>query len=332
METTAIDKIQADTLAALRTLFEPGQSVALLDFPDHFNAGDHLIWLGQLKYLKQLGLQINYTADPLRYDAELLRDLVPDGPILLTGGGNLGDRWTVDQDFRERVIQDFPDRQIIQLPQSVDFSEESPRLATAKSVFGAHPNLTILIRDTVSLRKARDWFPTCRVMFCPDLAFGVGVLEPAGEAAVDVLYLKRADSESIPENGYLPESGVTVTERDWEIGSAPHWHYLHIPAAFAMQFPKLGRRLQPTVTKFYEKISAAAVNRAIANLSAGKVVVTDRLHATILAALIGREVAAFDNANGKVRAIYEDYLKTVPGVTFLEFPAEARAFVKSSIC
>ncbi|MCD2158331.1 hypothetical protein LQL77_32370, partial [Rhodococcus cerastii] len=125
--------------------------------------------------------------------------------------------------------------------------------------------------------------------------------------------------------------GVTVTERDWEIGSAPHWHSLHIPAAFAMQFPKLGRRLQPTVTKFYEKISTAAVNRAIANLSAGKVVVTDRLHATILAALIGREVAAFDNANGKVRAIYEDYLKTVPNVTFLESPADASAFVESSI-
>ncbi|MCJ0903665.1 polysaccharide pyruvyl transferase family protein [Rhodococcus sp. ARC_M6] len=331
METIAIDKIQTATLTVLRTLFEPGQSVALLDFPDHFNAGDHLIWLGQLKYLKQLSVQVDYTADPLRYDAAILRDLVPDGPILLTGGGNLGDRWTVDQDFRERVIQDFPDRQIIQLPQSVDFSDESPRLTAAKSIFGAHPDLTILIRDTVSLRKARAWFPTCRVVFCPDLAFGVGALKPAGKASVDVLYLKRADSESIPENGYLPSSGVTVRQRDWEIGSAPQWHYLHIPAAFAMQFPKLGRRLQPTVAKFYEKISAAAVNRAIANLSDGTVVVTDRLHATILAVLIGREVAAFDNANGKVRAIYEDYLNIAPGVTFLESQAEATAFVESSI-
>ncbi|MCD2158325.1 polysaccharide pyruvyl transferase, partial [Rhodococcus cerastii] len=69
METTAIEKIQADTLTVLRALFEPGQSVALLDFPDHFNAGDHLIWLGQLKYLEQLGVQVSYTADPLRYDA-----------------------------------------------------------------------------------------------------------------------------------------------------------------------------------------------------------------------------------------------------------------------
>lgn len=330
MKTDAIDAIQADTLKVLGTLFQTGQRVALLDFPDHFNAGDHLIWLGELQYFERLGVRVDYTADQARYDPDLLRDLVPDGPIALSGGGNLGDRWTLFEDFRERVIQDFPDRQIIQLPQSVDFAAGSPRLDQAKKIFEAHPDLTVLIRDTASLEKARGWFPASNVTFCPDMAFGVGLLDQAGEPTVDVLYLKRGDSESIPGNEYLPSDRVTVTQRDWEIGSMPQWHYLHIPAAFAMQFPKLGRRLQPTVAKFYEKISTAAVNRAIANLSAGKVVVTDRLHATILAALIGRDVAAFDNANGKVRAIYEDYLKTVPGVTFLESQTDANKFVESS--
>lgn len=34
----------------------PGDRVAVLDYPDHFNSGDLLIYRGQLAYLDRLGI------------------------------------------------------------------------------------------------------------------------------------------------------------------------------------------------------------------------------------------------------------------------------------
>lgn len=54
--------------------------------------------------------------------------------ILLTGGGSLGDIWFRHQEFRQRVLSDFPNHRMIQLSQAIFFRNE--RMALERLEYG----------------------------------------------------------------------------------------------------------------------------------------------------------------------------------------------------
>src|SRR4029077_15748305 len=66
---------------------------ALIDFPNHFNAGDHAIWAGERIALRRAGIRPNYVCSIDTFDRGHLVHAVRDGIILLSGGGNFGDLW-----------------------------------------------------------------------------------------------------------------------------------------------------------------------------------------------------------------------------------------------
>src|SRR5690349_9799511 len=108
----------------LGRLLAPGTPCALLDFPNHANVGDSAIWLGETARLRRHGVEIVYACDQETYAPERLAARLGDGVILLHGGGNLGDFWIEHQQFRERVIDEFRNNPIIQLPQTIYFMDE----------------------------------------------------------------------------------------------------------------------------------------------------------------------------------------------------------------
>src|SRR5579864_3351834 len=105
----------------LSNLLPRGSKCAFLDFPNHSNTGDSAIWLGESEWLKGQDVRVAYSCDVETYSKDRLSALLPEGAILLHGGGNLGDFWVYHQKFREQVIEDFPDHKIIQLPQTIYF-------------------------------------------------------------------------------------------------------------------------------------------------------------------------------------------------------------------
>ncbi len=329
MTVGALEQIQNETMTVLSKLFTAGQNVALVDFPNHENAGDSLIYLGELAYLKRLGLRTSYVADHSRYSPDHLRRLVPSGPILLHGGGNFGDRWTDFQDFRERVISDFPDREIIQLPQGIEFTE-GPALQKAQRVLGAHPALTLLIRDHASVARTKELFPSAKVLFCPDMALGYGKVENVPAPEVRLLILQRRDSESANAgNPITARNSDSHTETDW--GLTGLWklqsRVLKVPGAILKRIPKLAVPFHSIQQRCYLAQAQVNVKHAISILGSGELVATNRLHATVLTVLMGRPVIALDNANGKISAIIRDYLGRLSGVYYASSVDEAHLLI-----
>lgn len=312
----SIQDIQKATLEILSKHLRPGESVALVDFPNHGNSGDSLIYLGELEYLQQLNVKLDYVADASRYNTRDLRNRVPAGPILIHGGGNFGDRWLAMQEMRERVISDFPDRKIIQLPQGIEFSE-GPRLKRAQEVLNVHNDLTLLIRDSAGVQRTKELFPAAQVEFCPDMAFGVGPVRSKGRPGHEVLVLKRGDSESVEEAIEIDADAIV---EDWGLRG---WrkliaHTLRMPGAIIKRAPRLGSYLYPVQRKCYDALATMHVMNAVRILSTGQIVVTDRLHAAVLSGLMSKPVVAINNANGKVKAIYSEYLSGISGVHYAE--------------
>lgn len=318
--------LQRETLDVLRGLLPPEQPVALVDFPLHQNAGDSLIYLGERAYLRRLGVPVRYQTSAGRYRRSELEAIHPDGPILLHGGGNFGDRWALFQHFRERVIADFPDRAIVQLPQGIEMTPGTAR--RVRAAYLAHPELTVLLRDTRSLQRAAELLPGVATRLCPDLAFGYEPVR-AQRPRVDVLELRRLDSESTGE-ALLDPGRWTRRTVDWSYPpwSRAAWQLAKAPGSVAKRLPRtMPRFYRALVDPGYARAARTLVRAAERTVLDGRVVVTDRLHAAVLATLLGRPVVARDNANGKLAAVFADHLGRFPLVRFARSAGEAAAAV-----
>ncbi len=130
----------------------PMQQCALLDYPNHLNIGDYMIRAGTVDYLQRVNrTRIAYTADLDSYSRPgLNRALLPASPILLLGGGSLGDLWPDRQAFHERVVAAHPDRPIFLLPQSMHFRDPPRARRAADDTLGlwvcALPGPCLLLR------------------------------------------------------------------------------------------------------------------------------------------------------------------------------------------
>lgn len=311
--TPTLAALQEETLAVLGRLIARGSRVALIDFPLHTNSGDLVIAEGTLNYLEQLGVEVGYLSSTFNYDREALRRLVPEGPILCQGGGNFGDRWPTHQHLRERVIADFPDRHIIQLPQSIEWIKEAA-LGRAQRLYSQHRSLTLLARDTHSLTETARLFPSNPVALCPDLALGVGRVESPATAERDLIVLKRRDSEAHAEFAGVPAHLGSATTTDWRIGRRRGWAWATLTLAAVTLHA--ARPVRPRLARYqaamFRRQSQLVVRSAVEQIGQGSVVVTDRLHAGVLGLLMGKPVVFVDNENHKVSLAYHEYLHRFP--------------------
>ena len=276
---------------------------ALLDFPNFPNVGDSAIWLGELAHFDAvLGSAPAFVCTHDNFSPDTLRKALPSGPIFLSGGGNFGDLWPDHHRFRETVIEQFPDRRIIQLPQTIYFTDPKLIEKTA-SIIKGHPAFLLFVRDKCSLERARSYFD-CPVYLAPDMAFCIGIIPRSVPATHKLLLLLRTDkesarSESLHQN--LPE-GAIVT--DWLEDD---------PSLFG----RLKRRtvlLSPLRRRelLFQSLARDRVSRGVKLLSSAEFIITDRLHCHIFCILLGIPHIVLDNSYGKLSSFIETWTKDNP--------------------
>jgi pyruvyl transferase EpsO len=303
----------SDTIQALQSvinehlapLVPKDRPFALIDFPDHANVGDSAIWVGEIAYFEKVaGRRPDYVASFRTYSEEALRNAVPDGPILIHGGGNFGDIYRETQEFRCTLLDRFPDRDVIQLPQSAFFSNEQATRPTAEAI-ARHGRFTFLARDVPSLELARKFF-SCQSHLCPDMAFCIGAMS-AGSPETDVVALMRADVERA-DFGQADVPGRVQLE-DWMKEQNNARRVVQYSGALAglVSHGRPGARYGQ-----FEAIATARLRRGARQLARGRTVVTDRLHAHIMSLLLGRPHAVLDNSYGKIQRFMDAWKTDVP--------------------
>lgn len=289
-----IARIAERYASTLADVIPSGTRCAIVDAPDHANVGDSAIWLGERLALQRLGVDVAYACTLKSYDPSALADAVADGPILIHGGGNLGDLWPTHQEFREDLLKRFDANPIIQLSQTANFRWPST-VAHAREAFEQHPNFTILARDEASVALLRRLF-RLRVVLCPDAAFSMGPLVRPVAPQADVLWLARTDLESAGPGAVRQMGAALMT--DWLADDDTMPDAGACCAALGLEAP-----VRTGATGIAD-LDAAAIRRLFrgsATLSLGRNVLTDRLHGHILALLLGIPHTLVDDAFGKVR-------------------------------
>lgn len=346
------EKIKADLHTALGKL-EKFEQCALLDYPDNFNIGDHLIWVASLLYLSDIAkTKINYIAASTNFSDSVMEKQVGKAPIFLHGGGNLNDIWSVHQTFREKIISKYQDRPVIILPQSIYFANQS-NLDKAAKVFNSHPNLTLFTRDKYSYELALKHFYNCQVILSPDMVFHManmpGLLFNRSQS-LPILYQFRQDKElpqnSSPTSINLPNLVVEdwqsfkwmlgnpkasstpvilrrIIRKVWQRGlatpqewvSRQKWQYLH---PYAAKFNGL-------YNSSLHRNSWRFMHSGVYQLRQYRLVITNRLHGHILSTLLGIPHIFLPNSYYKNEVFYETWTSQIPFCRFIKDTSQIEA-------
>lgn len=296
-----IDEMQRRSFDALTQLHRGVESLVLTDFPDYENIGDSVIALGQAEFWRRAGIQVEATyswrtISPKVYDSHTT--------VVIQGGGNFGGLYPQHSEHRYRLAERLRDETLlIQEPQSVHFASASDRTQFA-SRMASRPRLRLAVRDTASLAAVRDL--VADVTLAPDSVHMLGRLHAAAPTRPVVQLLRRDDESALP-----PGTGAEAV--DW-------------PAmTFADRLRRRARRtvVEGAVTRGMNRTTdrwfadaATRLATGVALLAPGETIVTDRLHAMLIALQMGRRVIAIDNANGKLTSYAATWLAD------LELPLE----------
>lgn len=288
----------------------------LLDLPYYDNIGDTLIWEGTREFLKTLPYKCLYYASK---DSFIYRELSSETIILLQGGGNFGDLYRQHSEYRKKIIKLYPNNQIIILPQSV-YYENDTYIKEDADAYSNHSNLTICAREQYSYNFLLAHFRN-QCLLIPDMAFYIDISKfHLSENQNKILYLKRIDKEFVNEN--IEYSIPAEAERhDWptyeqsfKTSACVEWWFYNVSRV--CRVIGIGSRwiarLNDWKRNYYYR--RFYVQLGIDFLCQYQTVYTTRLHVLILAVLLDKKIYLINNTSGKVVNFYTTWLKEFDNV------------------
>jgi len=295
---TYIERMQQASFDALSRLHEGVDELVLTDFPDYENIGDSLIALGQAEFWRLAGIRVDATYSWLTIDDSVHSSTIP---VAIQGGGNFGGLYPQHSAHRYRLAENLrDDTLLIQEPQSVHFADAEDheqfrrRMATRRA-------LRLAVRDRTSLATVAP--SVADAFLAPDSVHMLGALDSPAPVQ-ELLFVLRRDAESALRERVAGAPAIPGSV-DWPamtLGDRARRRLTRIVREGA-----LTRRTNRTTARWFADADAR-LQTGIALLSVGETIVTDRLHAMLLALQMGRRVIAIDNANGKLSSYVETWM------------------------
>jgi len=318
----------------LPLLSTTSEHICIIDPPGHPNVGDSAILLGELDFISR-----HFPAAKLSYyDVDSYTPaadrFIEDATVLLVhGGGNFGDIWPHHHRLRLRILDRFPHKPVLQMPQSIHFDDNQELKVTA-AVIARHRNFTLAVRDQDSLDYARRHFD-CNVVLSPDMAFAMQPIVRK-QPNIDYLCLLRTDKEAVINRNAiqaaLAETSSSVEMADWldeprdlvaRMDKRLKWLTAKLPAVTA-PFRSAAMRLR-------RRYALRRLAYGVDLLSHGATVVTDRLHSHIICCLLDIPHYVFDSYDGKISAFHATWTNEYHNAQLIASAAQLAARLRSPL-
>lgn len=284
----------------------------LVDPAYHSNVGDHMITLGELQFLKpimaehdiQLSqcsyIQAGEYVPPCESEIPRLAKLHQHPVAIWHGGGNWGDLWRRAQEPRIASFALLASHgyTILTMPNSWFYKDtmlEQQDVEEIRNTFklgleqsgekDSKRRFVFCWREEFSFRKGHELLPFATNLLVPDIAFQLGPYTPIrsrNDPMVDIILLLRDDHESV----IAQRSRAEVRSL---LNNLPNSH--DVSFSIVDWNDRLSR---------FDSKDIFFTSTAIQLLSLGRIVVCDRLHAAILAYLIGVPFLYMDQVSGKI--------------------------------
>jgi len=177
----------------------------------------------------------------------------------------------------------YPDRTIIQMPQTIHFANESLK-EYAKRTIGRHRNFFCMTRDRQSFELAKANFD-CDVEAGPDTAFGVGALKPFEADPLRVLYVMQPlgeDEVDIAKARAIVDGPLT----NWING--PNSLSRMRKSSVVKSALRHGFSRTEMIAQHRQDVAARYVDYGVKILSGAQRIITNHLHGHILCLLLNK--------------------------------------------
>lgn len=257
----------------------------LVGVPHHCNLGDHAIAISEKLLIERYYPEYEYKEiaeeNVHKCFDKIIKNIDKEDIIFLHGGGNLGNQYLFIETGRRKIIETLKENKIIIFPQTIYFQENEEgkkELDISKEIYNNHKNLTFLAREKQSYEVMKQCFPNNKVFLTPDI---VTILQESKDytSRTGALFIIRSDSESNVEKQFIKDVEKTVKNYCNNI------EYTDTAKGGQIYENKRKQKLDEMFEKYRNS----------------KLVITDRLHGMIFAAITGTPCIAIGNYNHKIR-------------------------------
>lgn len=279
------------------------KKIIIMGIPHHGNIGDNAIAIAEEELIKKFFPQYELYMMQEKYldiCVKKVRKIIKDQDIImLHGGGNIGDTYERPEKGRREVIKTFPNNKIIIFPQTAYFSdtiEGQKQLEKSKEIYNNHKNLIIFAREEKSYEFMKKNFYNCKIYLTPDMVMTLNKsidLDRKG-----ALLLFRTDKEKTLENESI-EKIKEIVKTKFE--------------KYTISDMNLGSGIVNIGGKKREKI----LDNKFKQFQTSQIVITDRLHGMIFAAITETPCVVFGNFNHKITESYK-WLENLEYIRFCD--------------
>eukprot|EP00475_Leptophrys_vorax_P008028 TRINITY_DN15146_c0_g1_i1.p1 TRINITY_DN15146_c0_g1~~TRINITY_DN15146_c0_g1_i1.p1 ORF type:complete len:492 (-),score=127.47 TRINITY_DN15146_c0_g1_i1:1159-2634(-) len=312
--TQCLQSVQMKAEKLLKPYLEGKRYLAIVDAASHENVGDSMIVQGEIEFIRRMGFEVSYMCGTAQDGQQWFKDCNFDQfgypknewLALAHGGGNWGDVWLGPHLGRRNTVQKFGDNGVdmLQMPISVwwgnqnskDFQDELAYWNSWKEQqekgAGTRSKFAAAFRQQDSFDFMKEKFPMIPAVAAPDMAFFMQRLIPTREPIVDVLFLLRGDKESKePMYSYQKQVRMLMANTDvtYQLVDWTNMHSMLGEEKYAKS-PRT-RGFDPLVR----------ITQGVRGYSRARVIVTNRLHASILAFLMNKPHIIIENTYGKIK-------------------------------
>lgn len=255
----------------------------MFNSPVYENLGDQAIFLAEEEYCNANGIKVFDCAGADRL-IPLYSKLTPKNClVLISGGGNMGELWMSEELKIRKIIRKFKKNRIVVFPQTVYWNmntEEGRKcFEESKACYGSHPDLTVFVREKLSLEFMKANMPEVKTCLVPDMTMIMG--RQLDKKRQGVLLCMRSDKEkTIP------------AEQQKQLAESLRKNY----------------KVYSTDTCYTRIVAPASrkeiVDRKLERFASSELVITDRLHGMIFAYITHTPCIALDSLSHKIKGCY----------------------------
>ena len=278
--------------------------IIIMGIPHHRNIGDNAIAVAEEELLNNYFSDYEILQMPeakLAICVKRVKNFIQDDDIImLHGGGNIGDTYMLPEEGRRTVIETFPNNKIIVFPQTAFFSdteEGNKQLELSKKIYNNQKNLVILAREKKSYEFMKKNFYNAKVYLTPDIVMTLKKQDKQKRNGALILF--RNDREKVLSDEKTDEI-IKIIKKYYKVCKISDMSYGQV-------------RLVNVAGKFRKRI----LNEKYNQLQSSEIVITDRLHGMIFAAITETPCIALKNFNHKILESY-DWLKDLKYIRICE--------------
>lgn len=265
----------------------------LIGTPCYGNLGDQLIAFAELKFLRDFYPSkkiIEISENDIRYRLRTVERLVDDDTLIfLQGGGNISDIWVDQEKIRKQVINKFSGKKMIVMPQTIYLSDAS----MAPEILKKYAGVTVCAREENTYQILLE--NQINAHICPDIALYL------------VPYCEKYRSDHIRKG-----IGVCLRKDEEALFYSSEQEIFHYLNTAGME----GQSFSTVIDKFVSiDDREKEIEIILKYISTKELIITDRLHAMIMAYLTNTPCIAYANANKKVEGTYQ-WIKNADNIYF----------------